>query len=224
MIELAGIPIITAVELAIVARLRLGLGKMVKSVETYGGELDDETDEVVRRFPAAWVTFGGVRDSSATSTSRKKWKKEALFAVMVGARSVRNEQAARHGGAGRHEVGTNQLIYAVNRLLTQQDLGLPIAELAPGRVRTLRHVLVQREAFSCFAIEFHTAWIDEALPRDRFPAPEGPNDPDAIFETHGGQLGQPDPDWLRTGLNYHLAPDDGKPDATDLIGPEKEQP
>ncbi|WP_423197448.1 Mu-like prophage protein gp37 [Cupriavidus sp. H19C3] len=215
-------PIITAVELAIVQRLRVGLGKMVKSVETYGGELDDDTEDVVRAFPAAWVTFGGVRDSKPYSTAREKWRKEALFAVMVGARSVRNEQSARHGGAGRREVGTNQLIYAVQRLLTQQDMGLPIRELEPAKVRTLRHVIVRSESFSCFAIEFHTAWIDEALPRDRFPAPDGPDHPDAIFAEHGGQLSVPDPDWLRTGLNYHLAPDDGKPDATDLIGPDKE--
>ncbi|WP_420996238.1 DUF1834 family protein [Cupriavidus sp. 30B13] len=215
-------PIVTAVELAIVARLRLGLGKMVKSVETYGGELDDETDEVVRRFPAAWVTFGGIRDTQPTSTSRDKWRAEALFAVMIGARSLRNEQAARHGGAGKHEVGTNQLIYAVRRLLTQQDLDLPIRELAPGKVRTLRHVILSQEAFSCYALEFHTAWIDEALPRARFPAPDGPDHPDAIFAEYQGHLGEPDTDWLRTGLNYYLAPNDGKADATDLIGSAEE--
>lgn len=210
-------PIITAIELAMVARLRLGLGKMVKSVETYGGELDDELDEVVRRFPAAWVTFGGVRDTQPRGTSREQWKAEALFAVMVGARSVRNEQAARHGGPALHEVGTNTLIYAVRRLLAQQDLGLPVRHLAPGRIRTLRHVIVDKEKFSCFALEFHTAWVEEALPNGMFAPPVADGNPDDVFERYEGQLGTPDPDWLRTALSYYLQPDDGKTDAQDLI-------
>ncbi len=200
-----------------VARLRLGLGKMVRSVETYGGELDDDSDEVIRRFPAAWVTFGGVRDTQPTATSREKWKAEALFAVMVGARSVRNEQTARHGGPALHEVGTNTLIYAVRRLLSQQDLGLPVRHLAPGRIRTLRHVLLDREAFSCYALEFHTAWVEEVLQNGRFPDQVGDGQPDDVFGRYDGQLGVPDPDWLHTGLNYYLQPDDGKPDAQDLI-------
>lgn len=210
-------PIITAVELAIVARLRLGLGKMVKSVETYGGELDDDSDEVVRRFPAAWVTFGGVRDTRPRSTSRTQWRAEGLFAVMVGARSVRNEQAARHGGPARHEVGANTLIYAVRRLLAQQDLGLPIDHLAPGRIRTLRHVMLSREAFACYALEFGTAWMEDVLPNGKFAEPVDPGHPDHVFEEYDGKLGTPDPDWLRTGLAYHLQPDDGKADAEDLI-------
>lgn len=210
-------PIITAVELAMVARLRLGLGKMVKSVETYGGELDDDTDEVIRRFPAAWVTFGGVRDTQATSTRQEKWKAEALFAVMVGARSVRNEQAARHGGPALHEVGSNTLIYAVRRLLSQQDLGLPVRHLAPGKIRTLRHVLLGREAFSCFALEFHTAWVEDVLPNGEFAPPVPDGEPDDIFERYQAQLGVAPADWLRTGLSYHLQPDDGKADAQDVV-------
>ena len=200
-----------------VARLRLGLGKMVKSVETYGGELDDDSDEVIRRFPAAWVTFGGVRESQPAATNREKWKAEALLAVMVGARSVRNEQAARHGGPALHEVGSNTLIYAVRRLLSQQDLGLPVRHLAPGRIRTLRHVLMGKEAFSCYALEFHTAWVEEVLPNGMFPLPVDEGNPDDVFGRYDAQLGTPDPDWLRTGLNYYLQPDDGNADAQDVI-------
>ncbi|UXC35158.1 DUF1834 family protein [Cupriavidus gilardii] len=211
------VPIITAVELAMVDRLRRGLGRMVSSVETYGGELDDEIGEVVRRFPAAWVTFGGVREARWTGTSKQAWKDEALFAVMVGARSLRNEQAARHGGVSKHEVGTNQLIYAVRRLLAQQDLGLPIRELVPGRVRTLRHIIVSRESFSCFALEFHTAWTEEVLPLGAFPEPVGADHPDRVFEDYDGQLDPPTPDLLRTTLNYHLHPGQSKPDAKDEI-------
>ncbi|MDK3025577.1 DUF1834 family protein [Cupriavidus taiwanensis] len=211
------VPVITAVELAIVHRLRLGLGKMVRSVETYGGELDDESGEVIRRFPAAWVTFGGVRDARMTSTSQQKWKDEAIFAVMVGARSVRNEQAARHGGAARHEVGTNVLIYAVRRLLAQQDFGLGIRHLVPGKVRTLRHILTSQESFSCFALEFHTAWVEDVLPNGRFPEPVDAGHPDRVFVDYQGKLDAPAPELTSIGLNYHLVPGDDVPDAHDDI-------
>ncbi len=46
--------IIANTELAIVERLRQGLGKMVHSVESYGGEMDGEPAEIIRQLPAAW--------------------------------------------------------------------------------------------------------------------------------------------------------------------------
>lgn len=224
------VPIITAVELAIVDRLTRGLGKMVTSVATYGGEFDDENlADVVRRLPAAWVTFGGVRKSTPVDTSRQKWKREGTFVVMVGARSVRSEMASRHGGPSAGEVGTNMLIYAVSRLLIQQDLSLPIREFAPGSVRTLFNTRLQREAFSVFALEFHTDWIDAALPARTFPQPVDAadvdaNDPtsglDSMFASHGGQLDPASPYWESTALNYFLDPTKegtNPPDAQDIV-------
>lgn len=210
------VPIITAVELAIVDRLARGLGRMAHSVATYGGEFDDENlADVIRRFPAAWVTFGGVRKSTPVDMSRQKWKRDATFVVMVGARSSRSEVASRHGGPSAGEIGTNLLIYGVTRLLTQQDLSLPIREFAPGSIRTLFNTRLQREAFSVFALEFHTEWIDQALPTRTFPQPVAPadvkpNDPtsglDSVFASHGGQLDPASPYWNTTALNYYLDP------------------
>ncbi|MCW3479736.1 DUF1834 family protein [Neisseriaceae bacterium JH1-16] len=224
--------ILVQTENAIIDRLKTGLGKMVKEVGSYGGELDEGLEEAIRRFPAAWVTFGGVTKTEPTGTSRQKYKAHGQFVVMVGDRSVRSEAASRQGGPARGEVGTYPLIYAVRRLLVSQDLGLPIQELMPGRVRTLFNSRLERQAFSVFACEFHTAWIEHALPRDHWPYPPSPSDPvdpsapyqpggpyadDAVFVPYGGQLAQPAQDWLRTGLNYHLAPDDGSADAQDII-------
>lgn len=224
------VPIITAVELAIVDRLTRGLGKMVTSVATYGGEFDDENlADVVRRLPAAWVTFGGIRRSSPVDTSRQKWKREATFVVMVGARSARSEAASRHGGPSLNEVGTNMLIYGVTRLLIQQDLSLPIREFAPGSVRTLFNTRLQRDAFAVFALEFHTEWIDQALPVRTFPQPVDPadvkaNDPtsglDSAFASYGGQLDPASPYWETTALNYFLDPTKeatNPPDAQDIV-------
>lgn len=225
-------PIITAVELAIVDRLTRGLGRMVDSVQTYGGEFDDENlADVIRRFPAAWVTFGGVRKTTPVDLSRQKWRTEATFVVMVGARSARSEAASRHGGPSVGEIGTNLLIYGVRRLLTQQDLGLRIKEFAPGSVRTLFNTRLAREAFSVFALEFHTEWVEQALPARTLPEPVDPadidrTDPtsgiDSVFAAYAGQLDPASQHWNSTALNYYLdptkvthAPD--QPDAQDIV-------
>jgi len=215
----AYVPIVTAVELAIVDRLTRGLGKMVAEVKTYGGEFDDEElTEVVRRFPAAWVTFGGVKRTDPSSTSREKWKAEATFVVMVGARSVRSEPASRQGGASYFEVGTNLLISCVRRLLSQQDMGLPIRELAPGAIRPLFNTRVRRDAMSVYALEFHTAWLETSLFLGAFPQ-EGSTAPiDDIFRRYEGQIDPSSPDWTTTVLRYYLQPDSGRPpDAEDVI-------
>lgn len=216
---MAYVPIITAVELAIVDRLTRGLGRMVNEVKTYGGEFDDdELDTVVRRFPAAWVTFGGVKRTDPVSTSRAKWKAEAVFVVMVGSRSVRNEQTSRHGGPAQSEVGTNLLVSAVRHLLNEQDMGLPIRNLQPGPIRTLFNTKVRNDAMSVYALEFRTAWVEDTLFLGAFPqgAVEGPLGD--VFEQYGGQIDPETPDWKTTLLSYFLKPGTERPaDAQDLV-------
>lgn len=215
--------LLTQIEDAIIARLRLGLGRMVREVGSYGGELDDGLGEAIRRFPAAWVTYGGTPRTEPTSTSRKHYKTNGQFVVMVGDQNLRSEAAGRRGGPGTGEIGTYALVYAVRRLLSAQDLDLPISPLQPGRVRTLFNTRLEKTAFSVFACEFATEWTEEALPLNAWPAPAKPGtpeaaaDPDSVFARNQGKLGDPAPDWLRTGLNYHLAPDDGEPDAQDIL-------
>lgn len=210
--ETTPVPIITAVENAIVARLSQGLGKMVRQVSTYGGEFDDDgLADVLRNFPAAWVTFGGVRKTEPYSLERKQWKTTGTFVVMVGARSVRSEAASRQGGPARGEIGTNLLIWAVRRLLTQQDLQLPIRELAPGTIKTLFNTRLQRDAFSVFALEFHTAWIEEALAPGMFPqstdaASSDSSSLDSLFATYGAQIDPQTPDLKSVAMNLHLDP------------------
>jgi phage gp37-like protein len=201
------VPIITAVENAIVARLGKGLGKMVRQVSTYGGEFDDDgLAEVVRNFPAAWVTFGGIRKTVPVGTPRDKWRSEATFVVMVGTRSVRSEAASRQGGPLATEVGSNMLIWGVRRLLMQQDLGLPVRELEPGSVKTLFNTRLQREAFSVFALEFHTAWVEHALPPGAFPQPAASSDLDSLFASYAGQIDPATPDLASVQINLHLDP------------------
>ncbi|MDN8050321.1 DUF1834 family protein [Burkholderia multivorans] len=218
------VPIITAVELAIVDRLKRGLGRMVSEIKTYGGEFDsDELDSVVRRFPAAWVTFGGVHRTEPHSTSRSKWRSEAIFVVMVGARSVRSEESSRHGGVAKTEVGTNLLISCVRHLLNQQDMGLPIRHLAPGPIRTLFNTQVRGDAMSVYALEFRTAWIEDTLFVGAFPQGQSEGPLGQVFEDYGGQIDPPTPDWNTTLLSYFLEPGSDRPaDAQDLIQMKRE--
>lgn len=207
---------ITAVERAIITRLQAGLGRMVRQVDSYSGELDDDLASVIRAFPAVWVTFGGISDTRPTSTSRSQQKASAQFVVMVGERHL-VQQAGRQGGSLPGQVGSNQLVQAVRRLLSGQDLALAISPLQAGKVRTLYNTRLNADAFSVFACEFTTSWVEDILPGGHWPEVTTPDSPDTIFGQFGGQLQSPAPAWLRTGLSYYLAPDDGQPDAQDLI-------
>lgn len=217
---------ITVTEQAIIARLRDGMGRLVRSVDSYAGEMDEDIGLIIRAFPAAWVTFGGITDSTPFGISRRNYKTTGQFVIIVGQRSVRSERASRIGGPGPDEPGTYVLVRAVRRLLAQQDMGLPINPLRAGKVRTLYNTVAKEEAFSVFACEFATDWIEESLPVNHWPIPlpqtdpESATDPDEVFLDAGGKTGEVDLDWLSTGLNYFLQPDDGQADAQDIIDKE----
>ncbi|HCJ2455789.1 TPA: phage protein Gp37, partial [Klebsiella pneumoniae] len=118
--------IITQIESAIIDRLTRGLGKLVREVHSYSGELDGDPADVIRQLPGVWVTFGGIQGSELLSTAGNKWRDTGRFVVIAGARSVRSDEATRHGGPAFGEIGTYQLVYAIRRLLARQDLGLTI--------------------------------------------------------------------------------------------------
>lgn len=189
-------PMIARIEDALIDVIKSApnLGYKLKGVESYGGQFDDDTFDVVRALPAAWVTFGGTQTPRAIETSRYAWKLPATFVVMVGTRNVRGERQTRHGGVS--EVGTYQMIADVQALIVNRDFGLPCDYFKPGPVRTLFNTKVKGSALSVFAVEFHTAWIVRAAK------------PEELEGT--GSL-------LKVGINYHLEPDDGVADATDVV-------
>jgi len=200
---------ITAIEEALITRLQSGLGRMVTEVASYAGELDDDLPTVVRRFPAVWVTFGGISKTEPYGASKDKFKATGQFVVMVGSRNLRGGSAARQGRDG---IGTNQLVMAVRKLLNQQDLGLEIAHFKPGKVRTLYNTRIEGAALQVFACEFDTAWIESALENNAFPVQTDP-----LFSGFAGTVSPANPDLLQIGINYHQTPDDGVADASDLL-------
>lgn len=213
---------ITAIEDAICHRLRAGMGRMIDDVKSYGGELDGGLEEVIRILPGAWVTFGGIQKSDPINTSRRKFRTHGRFVVMVGDINNRNESASRHGGIHQHEVGTYNLVFAVRRLLSGQDLGLSIDALTPGRVRTLFNTKLERQALSVFACEFDTHWTEMALDNGRLPEPVQtlpgePVHPDAIFTRYAAETSQPHPDLTSMNIQLDEVNTPLQPDITGII-------
>lgn len=209
---------ITQVEQAIIERLTLGLGRMAIQVESYGGQMDTDLTELIRVFPAVWVTFAGISNTKRRTTARNTYNVYGKFVVMVGDYSVRSEASTRMGGPRLDEVGSYKLVSAVRRLLSNQDLGLDIDYLVPGAVRTLYNTRLGSQALSVFACEFETYWIEEALDCGRWPAPEGTAHPDHVFAQYQGKLDTPYPDLESVNVKYTL-PDapDGDAAADDTI-------
>lgn len=197
-------PMTTQVELAIVERLRLGLGRMAIQVESYGGQLDDNLENVVRAFPSVWVTFAGITNTKTRGVSRKQYSTYVRFVVMVGDYNIRSEGSTRMGGPSLDEVGSYRMVHAVRRLLTNQDFGLPIDYLKPGRVRTLFNSKNAGRAFSVFGCEFDTYWVEGALDCGRWPEPENGDDPDYLFVQYRGKTDEPYPDLKSVGTAYSL--------------------
>lgn len=176
-----------------------GLGYKLPTVESYGGELDDDLAAVVRKFPAVWVTFAGCRASTKLTTAGGKWKTQATFVTMCGSRNVRGERATRKGltvDGVIKEVGVYQILKDVGLLMAGSDLGLAITALKPGAIRTLFNTKLNGQAVAVFAREWHTEFI-ETQPRE-------PIDPT-------------DPMWLKLGINYYLKPGDSVADASDTL-------
>ncbi|UAN47007.1 DUF1834 family protein [Serratia sp. JSRIV001] len=214
---------ITDIELALVDRLRRGLGQMILDVTTYAGELDDDMGKILRRLPGVWVTFGGIQKTERCSTSRQKRRVTGRFVVVVGDYNTRDEQSTRHGGVNLNEVGTNLLVESVRRLITGQDLGMKIDYFEPGRVRTLFNSKTEDKAASVFACEFDTTWIELALENGQWPERSTDADaPDAAFNTYRSQLSDPDPDLLHIGMRYHSSGTVAADDPEDLLELRKE--
>ncbi|AUI65208.1 hypothetical protein C5N92_07130 [Glaesserella australis] len=186
---------ITKIEKALIARLSRGLGKLVSSVESYSGQLNDP-NLAIRRLPIALTSYGGSKIASASvgMSNGKRFKNADTFVVLVIAQSYRNDATGRHGS--ERVVGANQLIEAVKYLLINQTLGNLVEPIKPLRVRTLWNNLeAKNEKLSAYAVEFEISYNQApSLEDGRFP--EGSDDPtnvEYIFKHYRGELSEPEP-------------------------------
>ena len=170
----------------------------IREIKTYGGEFDDDISAIIKAFPAIWVTFDGSKTPEKTSVN--KTKMPITFVVLVGNRSVLNEESQRHG-AGR-DIGTFQMLHHVQQLLTGNDLssqGLKgLAPLELGRIKTIFNTSTRSQSLSVLAQEFTTSYTITASDRIREEAAEEA--------------------WLeRVNINYHFDPKDFGAFESDLV-------
>ena len=161
----------------------------IREIKTYGGEFDDDITAIIKAFPAIWVTFDGSKTPEKTSAN--KTKMPVTFVVLVGNRSVRNEEAQRHGAGA--DIGTFQMLRHVQQLLTGNDLSSQgvngLAHLELGRVKTIFNTSTRGQSLSVLAQEFTTSYTITASDRIREEAKEEA--------------------WLeRVNINYHFDPKD----------------
>lgn len=120
----------------------------IREIKTYGGEFDDETLAFIETFPAIWVTFKS--SGAPRKISENKTVYPINLVVLVGARSVRNEEAQRLGG-GR-DIGTFKMLSLVHNLLIGNDLSsVKVKGLAPlelGHTRTIFNTTTRRQSVS----------------------------------------------------------------------------
>lgn len=187
---------IAQIENAMVTALRAAAAAAsfrVDTIESYGGQLDDDLLEWVRRLPAIWVVFSGLGKPKAVDASLTRWRYSATFTVFCAQRNLGGNQALRQGDA--RNPGVYALMQLVTSVLLRRDLGLPIAEFNPGEVRTIVSTVVGHDGVMAYGMNWETAWIETLQPTEL--TPEG---------------------WLDSiGLKYFLKPGDNVADAADEI-------
>ncbi|MCG9496215.1 DUF1834 family protein [Acinetobacter pittii] len=171
----------------------------VREIKTYGGEFDGDLPTVIKTFPAIWVVFDG--SGTPKMSSYNKTVYPLKFVVLVGSRSVRNEEARRQGAGG--DIGTYNMLDLVQRLLIGNDLSsagvIGLAPLELGRTKTIFNTKTREQSISVLAQEFTTQYTITASDRDREEADE------SIGEIH------------RINVDYCFKPGDDVTDASDLV-------
>ncbi|ALJ87473.1 phage protein Gp37 [Acinetobacter baumannii] len=170
----------------------------VREIKTYAGEFDDGITAIIKALPAVWVVFEG--SGTPKKISFNKTQYPVKFVVLVGARSVRNEEARRQG-AGR-DIGTYEMLDRVQKLLIGNNLssvgvtGLEPLEL--GRTKTIFNTKTREQSISVLSQEFTTQYTITASDRDR-------EEEETIGEIH------------RINVDYFFEPGDDVKDASDLV-------
>lgn len=205
---------ITDIERAICARLRDGLGEMVTDVVSWD-VMTDDIGIILDCLPGAFVTFTGITSSQAHDTRRTRYKVAGRFAVYVADYNLRDNESVRQGGVNLDEPGCYRLVRAVRRLLTEQDMGLEIANLRPMTVKMVTNKTFAERAIAIYECLFETAWYEGALENRHWPeAPDDESDPDFDFVRWSGRLDEPYPDHNSTHADYSV---DGVKVAEDTV-------
>ena len=115
---------IDQIEDAIIARLNTQLTYLI-TCDSLGEHLMDEIENITLRFPAAYTVYSAGRYMHASGVQDR----EMEFIVILMAKSLRGDKAARHGQGS--EKGVYEMLEDTRAALTGQKCGLDIDELLP---------------------------------------------------------------------------------------------
>ena len=175
------------------------LGYEFTGIESYSGQLDGHLREIIKSFPAVWIAFAGskVIKQYVGSTKRK-----AIFKAFVGAKSLRNEKASRHGANGK--AGSYQMFQDVIAVLSGETFDLEISPLEAGDITPLLNNRSDKDLASVYAVDFSTTYTsDVSIPDD--------SDLDDFQTFHSNW------DVPAHGNVGPVLPDDDNADATDTV-------
>lgn len=135
-----------------------------KLVRAYSGQFEDaasyDIDYAIRSDPAVWVTFAG--SGQPERMGARKYKLPLIFLTFVSARSLRNEETARHGvklGNSMVSVGTYQLLRDVMAALLGKKLELNIEPFVMGGIDTVYNKRDADRATSVMVQRWYTSVI-----------------------------------------------------------------
>lgn len=158
---------IAQIETTIIEKIQSARMGYALHVASYAGEFEeDDARRAIARFPAAWVSF-----LSETPVDKRASKTvyRARFAVMLAARSLRNERAQRHGTQSG-DVGLYQLMADVGATLDREALALDgiASRLERARASLLRNGYASRErvaiAVTEWTVDYEQARTTSAKP------------------------------------------------------------
>lgn len=116
---------ISQIEDAIIARIESQM-TYLRTCESLSLDLLDEISEITIRLPAAYVIYASGRYLHMTGAQDR----EMEFLVVVAAKNLRGDVAARHGKGS--EIGVYKMLDDTRGALTKQACGLDIDSLLPG--------------------------------------------------------------------------------------------
>jgi len=151
-----GMNIIAKIEDGILGRIKAAqdtgaLGYRFKKLTTYGGEFSEGLSLIIRDFPAVFVIFSGAHLLCKTN-NRAKFN--LRFGVIICARNLRSEEAARKGD--HTKTGSYKMIMDVSTLLLNQSFGLPIDPIKIEAMNPLSNDQSDRQLASIYGLDLST--------------------------------------------------------------------
>jgi phage gp37-like protein len=179
---------IKLIETALVSTLKAGMPEVL--VESYGGQLDDENSEWLRRLPCVWITFE--RTNGVKRVGPRKFRSKVRFQIMAAQRLLGPEPSGRLGGLG--EVGVYELLDEhVKRLVTDNKLGLAIDPIEPKGLSMVMQGYFGNDAVAVMAMAIESGYVETIA------------DPEVVGEFNS------------LGIKYFLQPGDDMADAADEV-------